>query len=303
MAQALTWYRQPLLALLAQANGVRRAGVGDTLDLCTIINARSGRCPEDCQYCAQSAHYQTTVEEYPLRDVETLVAAARQARAIGSGRFGIVTSGNTLDAAELTVVIEAVARITREVGIDVCGSLGALTRDQLAQLRDAGLTRYHHNIETSRRYYAHIVSTHTFDDRLRTIRDAAAVGLSVCSGGIIGMGETVEDRLDMALTLRDLPVESIPINILTPIPGTPLAELPMLDPVEALRTIAVFRLLMPERTIKLAAGRETVLRDYQGAAFLGGANAMIIGGYLTTRGRAVEDDHRLIVQVLRSWEE
>lgn len=300
-ADALQLYALPLPELAARADRVRRDAVGDEVHLCTIINAKSGRCREDCKFCAQSAHHDTGVEEYPLLEEAALVEGARRAAEIGSHHFGIVTSGCALDDADVVRVARAIRAITQQVGMQVCASLGTLTRDQLARLRDAGLVRYHHNIESSRRHYPRIVSTHTFDDRLRTIADAKAVGISVCSGGIIGMGEAREDRIDMALTLRDLNVDAVPINILNPIPGTALEAMPTLSPIEALKTVAIFRILLPGKTIKLAAGRETVLRDFQGAAFMAGANSMIIGGYLTQRGRAVADDQAMIEEIRRAW--
>jgi biotin synthase len=298
---ALALYALPLYELLARADAARREGIGEAFSLCTIINARSGHCSEDCKFCAQSAHYATAVPTYPLVPLPELLEGARRAQAIGSGHFGIVTSGCTLTDAEVDEVVAAVAAIRQAVGINVCASLGCLTYAQLVSLRDAGLVRYHHNLETSRRFFPQIVTTHSYEARVETIQAAHAAGLSVCSGGIIGLGETREDRIEMALALRDLNVDSVPINVLVPIAGTPLAGLDPLSPVEVLKTVAIYRLLLPEKTIKLAAGRESVLKDFQGMAFLAGANSMIIGGYLTQRGRAVEDDQRLVAEVVETW--
>jgi biotin synthase len=189
----------------------------------------------------------------------------------------------------------------QEIGIEVCASLGCLDYEQLILLKKSGICRYHHNIETSREFFPKIATTHTFDDRIHTVRNAADAGLSVCSGGIIGMGESREDRASMALTLRELCVDSVPINILMPISGTPLAVNEPISISEALKTIAIFRLVMPNKTIKLAAGRESFLSDFQGAAFMAGANGMLIGGYLTQSGRPVAEDKKLVQEILQAW--
>jgi len=301
ITDALALYDLPLAELAARADRARREHVGATLELCTILNARSGRCGEDCRFCAQSAHYATAAPEYPLVDLETLLEAARRAREIGSDHFCIVSSGRALTGTEFDDVLAAAAAIRTEVGIEVCGSLGCLARDQLAHLREAGVTRYQHNLETSRRFFPQVVTTHTFDDRVRTVRDAKTLGFSVCSGGIVGLGETREDRIDMALELKKLNVDVVPINALMPIPGTPLAGLAPVSAIEVLKTVAIFRLLLPDKTIKLAGGRESVLKEFQAMAFLSGANGMIVGGYLTQRGRAVEEDHRMIEEIRAAW--
>ncbi len=291
----------PLKSLIAEANRIRVEHTGNTLDLCSILNARSGRCSEDCKFCAQSACHQTETPVYPLKDVEEIVQAAWRAKAIGAGRFGIVTSGNRLTARETNVVTEAVARIGAEVDIAVCGSLGALSLSQLQRLKNAGLSRYHHNIETSRRYYARIVTTHDFQERLDTIAAAKAAGLEVCSGGIIGMGETWQDRIDMATTLAELDVDSVPINILIPIKGTALEAAEPLSIEDIVRTICIFRLLLPNQTIKIAAGREIALANEQPRAFAAGANGMLIGGYLTVKSAGLEADNALIEQIRQAW--
>lgn len=291
----------PLMELLQRADAVRRHHVGSKMELCTILNAKSGQCTEDCKYCAQSAHHQTDIQVYPLQSVDQILQAARAARDIGSQRFGIVTSGCALSSDEVKRVAEATRQIVAKVGIDVCGSLGILTPDDLHLFKLAGMTRYHHNIETSRRFFPYITSTHSFDDRIRTIHAAKAQGMEVCSGGIIGLGETLDDRIDMALCLKELDVDSVPINVLVPVKGTALENQPPLSCVEAIRTIALFRIVLQNKTIRLAAGRETLLKDFQALAFHAGANAMLIGGYLTTRGRSVQDDHKLVQEVLASW--
>ncbi|MHB9026946.1 MAG: biotin synthase BioB [Armatimonadota bacterium] len=301
ITEALALYDLPLSELSARADRARREHTGDTLELCTILNARSGRCSEDCRFCAQSARYATGAAEYPLLSQEEILAAARRAKEIGSDHFCIVSSGRALTGAEFDRVVDTVAAVLQEVGIETCGSLGCLTPEQLSRLRAAGCTRFQHNLETSRRFFPQIVTTHTYDDRVNTVRAAKELGFSVCSGGIIGLGETREDRISMALDLKALNVDVVPINALMPIPGTPLADIEPISPIEVLKTVAVFRLLLPDKTIKLAGGRESVLKEFQATAFLSGANGMIIGGYLTQRGRAVEDDRRMVEEIRSAW--
>lgn len=296
-------FHQPLAELIFQADSVRRNRTESRVGLCTICNAKSGLCSEDCKYCAQSAHYVTNAPQYPLLSIDDMVTHARQAKDAGSQHFGIVTSGRALETDDVKRLADAVAKINIEVDIEVCASLGCLDYNQLLFLKEAGLSRYHHNIETSRRFFPSITTTHTFDDRIRTITNAAKAGLSICSGCIIGIGEKVEDRADIALTLRSLNVDSIPLNILMPISGTPLEGVPHLTVADILKTIAVFRIVLPEKSLRLAAGRESILKDFQGMAFMAGANAMMIGGYLTQRGRSAEDDRKLVEEILKAWED
>lgn len=296
-----TLLNESLENLVARANQVRREHIGDTLDVCSILNARSGRCSEDCKFCAQSARHHTETAIYPLKDANQIVEAAGRAKAIGAKRFGIVTSGNRLTDEEAGVIAEAIERIKQEIGIAVCGSLGALSLTQLQRLKAAGLARYHHNIETSRRFYAQVVTTHDFQERVDTVAAAKEAGLDVCSGGIIGMGETWQDRIDMAMTLSELNVDSVPINILIPIKGTALEAVQRLSVEDIVRTICLFRILLPTQAIKIAAGREMALADEQIKAFQAGANGMIIGGYLTIQGAEVEADHALMEQIRQAW--
>jgi biotin synthase len=260
-------------------------------------------CSEDCQFCAQSSHHKSEVDVYPLKPRQEIVAAAQEAARIGAERFGIVTSGNQLSSAEVETIACATKEITRSLGIGVCGSLGALKKRQLLALKQAGMTRFHHNIETSRSFYRKIVSTHSYDQRLTTIKAAKDVGMEVCSGGIIGMGETWTDRWEMAMTLRDLAVDSVPINILTPIAGTPLESTAPITADDVIRTICLFRLLLENKIIKIAAGRERCLGSDQVKGFQAGANGMIIGGYLTIQGDSPEKDHALIEEIKRAWTE
>ncbi|MHB9037697.1 MAG: biotin synthase BioB [Armatimonadota bacterium] len=297
----LRLYDVPLAQLAAQADKARRDHIGQKIDLCTICNAKSGLCSENCKFCAQSAHYATDAPTYPLMSKDDMIDCAKRAQEIGSGRFGIVTSGRGLSQDEIKCVADTCTTIRQDIGIEVCASLGCLEYEQLVMLKNSGVSRYHHNIETSRNFFPNIATTHGFEDRLSTIDNASKAGLSVCSGGIIGMGESREDRASMALTLKELSVDSVPINILMPIPGTPLADSQPISVSEALKTIAIFRLVMPSKTIKLAAGRESFLKDFQGAAFMAGANGMLIGGYLTQRGRPEEEDRKLVEEILQAW--
>lgn len=287
--------------LIAQANSVRAEFTGDKLELCSILNAKSGLCSEDCKFCAQSSRHCANVQVYPLKAPEQIVKAAKQAKKIGAEKFGIVTSGNRLNDSEVDVITQAVVQISRQVGIDICASLGALEEKQLKALKEAGLSRYHHNIETSRRFYPQIVSTHSFDERINTIYAAKQAGLEVCSGGIIGMGETWADRIDMAYTLKKLDVDSIPINILVPFAGTALEDSEMLSVEDILRTICIFRIILKDKTIKIAAGREAVLKESQIDGFKAGANGMLIGGYLTVGGAELSADYALIEEIKGQW--
>jgi len=293
--------KRPSRELFRMADDIRREHAGKRFELCSITNAKSGLCGEDCKFCAQSARYKTEITSYPLKDKETLLKEAGRAKALGAVRFGIVTSGNRLRREETESVADAVRAIRRRVRIEVCASLGSLAEDELRYLKEAGLTVYHHNIETSPRYYPQVVSTHEFRQRLETIESAMRAGLKVCSGGILGMGETERDRIEMAYILKELAVDSVPLNILVPIKGTPLEHAEGISPFEVLRTIAIFRLILKDKSIKIAAGRENNLADYQALAFLAGADGMLIGGYLTRRGREASRDRELVGNIRRLW--
>ena len=287
--------------LISLANEERERVAGGKIELCSITNAKSGRCNEDCKFCAQSIHYNTKISVYPLKSKNELLAEAERAKENGAERFSIVTSGKGLSPQEVEKIAETINLIKEKIGISPCASLGILDTKALTLLKDAGLNRYHHNIETSRQFYPNIVTTHTFDDRIKTIQAAKSAGLEVCSGGIIGLGESEEDRISMALTLKELYVDSIPINILIPLNGTPLEKIKTISIVQILRTIAIFRLITGNKTIKIAAGRESVLKDFQGLAFMAGANGMIIGGYLTVRGRSPEEDLGMVSEIKKLW--
>lgn len=284
--------------LLLQAARIREAFKGRRIDLCTVTNAKSGACSEDCNFCAQSSHFSTKVPVYPLRSVETLVEGARDAKRRGATKYCIATSGRGIDSDEdLFHICEAIYRIKHEVGLGTCATLGALTESQMRALQAAGLDRFHHNLETSEAYFPSICTTHTFQDRVERVRLARRVGLSTCCGGIFGMGESLEDRIDLAFTIRDLGVDSVPINFLMPIPGTPLEDATPPSPLECLKIIALFRFLMPDREIRVCGGRLPALRQWHPRIFDGGASGMMIGNYLTTLGRPPEEDLAMLAQL------
>ena len=283
-----------LKELCEGADQIRAHYVGDKVDLCSIINGRSGKCPEDCKYCAQSAHNHTDCEVYDFLPEETIVEACRMNEREGVDRFSIVTAGRALSGEEFEKAIPTYATMHRECNIDLCSSMGFLDEEQLHRLHEAGVTSYHHNIETSRRNFPNICTTHTYDQKIETLKKVKAEGMWVCSGGIIGMGETWEDRLDMAVSLSELEVDSIPINALMPIKGTPLEDLPPLTEEEILRTIAIFRYINLKAEIRLAAGRALLTNDGE-IAFRSGASATITGNMLTTTACAtIRSDRQML---------
>jgi biotin synthase len=280
--------------LFAAAGRVRGYLRGDTVDICSIVNAKSGACSEDCSYCAQSVHHATAAPVYPLISVEHMAEAATNAKQNGAKRFCIVTSGRGIDSHnDLQNIAKGVQRV-REIGLSPCATLGTLTKEQLTYLRDAGLQRYHHNIETSREYFSRICTTHSFDERLEVLNSARSLGLSACSGGILGMGETMDDRIHMAFTLRDINVDSVPINFLMPIKGTPLENTIAITPLEALHSLALFRLALPRKEIRVCAGRGTVLGRLHPLIFAAGADGFMIGNYLTTSGLDPGEDLKMV---------
>lgn len=266
---------------------------GNHIDLCTIVNGRSGRCSENCKYCAQSAYHHTGVEEYPLMSKEELFRHAKANQEGGANRFSIVTSGRALSGKEFETVLEAYKEMNDTLSIHLCASHGILTEEQLQKLYEAGVRQYHHNIETSKRYFPEICTSHTYDDRIKTIKLAQKAGLNVCSGGIIGMGETWADRIDMAISLSELNIKSIPINSLMAIPGTKLEGMPPLSGDDILRTIALFRFINPEADIRMAAGRK-LMPENGATAFKAGASASITGNMLTTSGTTMKDDLEIL---------
>lgn len=270
-----------LKELCEGADRIREHFIGEKVDLCSIINGRSGRCPEDCKYCAQSAHNHTSCEIYDFLPEEKIVEACKLNESEGVDRFSIVTSGRALSGEEFEKAVHAYETMHAECKIDLCASMGFLNAEQLHRLHEAGVTSYHHNIETSKRNFPNICTTHTYEQKIETLKLVKKEGMCACSGGIIGMGETWEDRLDMAVSLAELGIDSIPINALMPIEGTPLENQPRLTEDEILRTIAFFRYINPEANIRLAAGRALLTNDGK-IAFQSGASATITGNMLTT---------------------
>lgn len=292
--EALRLAEEPLEELRQAADEIRRKVCGSGFDLCTIVNAKCGRCSEDCRYCAQSAHYRTACEEsYPLLSTQELLEDARSNAQQGVLRYSMVTSGRRLSEEEVEQACESIRRIRAEVPIEVCVSFGLLDEVQFRKIKAAGASRVHCNLESSARYFPSVCTTHTYEEKIRTLQAAKRAGLSICSGGILGLGETMEDRIDMVLTARELGVKSIPVNLLNPIPGTPYENRVPLDNEEACRCVALFRFLIPDASIRLAGGRG-LLGDKGEACFLSGANAAISGDMLTTAGITVEKDMELL---------
>lgn len=279
----------------AAAEITARFGSRD-FDSCSIINARSGRCPEDCKWCAQSAHHKTNIETYPLVDRETCMKLADYNHERGIGRFSLVTSGRTVTGKALDTICDYYRELSkRENGMGLCASMGLLDVEAMRRLRDAGVERYHCNLETAPSHFKTLCSTHTIDDKIKTINAAREAGMEVCSGGIIGMGETMEQRVEFALTLRSrVNPDSIPLNLLSPIPGTPLEKSAPLTDREILQTIAIFRMVHPKAVIRFAGGRAQMSRETQREALRIGVNGSIMGDLLTTIGSQIDEDIRMV---------
>lgn len=277
--------------LLGVANKVRQTFTGNNVDTCEIVNARSGNCSEDCKFCAQSAHHEVQLDVYPLMSEDEILQAAKKAETDGAYRFCIVTAGCGMEGdTDFGRITAAIERIGRETGLNRCCSLGLLTDENVAALKAAGITRYHHNLEASESFFPHICSTHSYQDRIRTIKRIKSAGLQVCSGGIIGMGETWRQRVELAFALKELDVDSVPVNVLKPVAGTALEGQHRLKPLEILQTFALFRLILPTKIIRYAGGREHSLGELVPLGFLSGVNGMLMGNYLTTAGRGAADD-------------
>ncbi|XCP85637.1 biotin synthase BioB [Roseburia hominis] len=285
----------PIEEVSREADRLRRALLSDRGELCTIVNGRSGKCPENCKFCAQSAHHHTDVRTYGFLSDQELLEDCRNLEMRGVHRYSIVTAGRNLGA-DLSRAAGAYRCLRENTNMLLCASCGLLTEDELIRLKEAGVTRYHANLETSRRNFPNICTTHTYDDKIACIRAAKRAGLEVCSGGILGLGETMQDRIDMAFDLADLKVDSIPLNVLVAIPGTPLADLKPLSEEEILRSVAIFRFICPDMTIRLAGGR-MLMKNYGEAALKGGANATITGDMLTTSGNGIAEDQELFTRL------
>lgn len=280
---------------MAGAHRIKEKNLGNRIDLCSIINAKSGRCAENCSFCAQSSHHQTNTPVYDLKSCDEIVQGAVQAEREGNHCYGIVTSGTGVNAGEeFNRITEAIERIAAETAIAPSASLGILDEVSATALAAAGCVTYHHNLETARSFFPAICTTHDYEDDVATVRLAKQSGMEVCCGGIFGLGESLEQRVELGLTLKQLDVDSVPLNFLNPIPGTPLEKNALLAPMECLRIITLFRYLLPGKRITVCGGREKNLRDFQSAIFMAGASGTMVGNYLTTTGRDQADDHQMI---------
>jgi len=293
--EALEIYRTTDTEELCQiADEVRQFFMGNKIELCTIMNAKSGKCSEDCKYCAQSAHYSTGVSEYPLISKDEAIKRAEENVKYGVDQFSLVTSGKGIADQDFDNIIDIYKELKIKFpDLNLCASHGIITYEQAVRLKEAGVGRYHHNLETSKRFYEKICTTHTYKDRVNTIINAKKAGLSVCSGGIIGLGETVFDRINMAFELRKLEITSVPINILCPVKGTPFGDKEVLDPETICRTVAMFRLILPKTNVRFAGGR-IALGENQRQGFKSGISATMVGNYLTTIGNNIEEDIEMI---------
>ncbi|MGH7684959.1 MAG: biotin synthase BioB [Vulcanimicrobiaceae bacterium] len=298
-AEALRLYHLPFFDLLNEAHQVHRKNHDpNDIQTCTLLSIKTGNCPEDCSYCPQSAHYETEVEARGLLRLEEVAAAAREARENGAQRFCMGAAWREVkDGPAFDKVVDMVKGV-KEMGMEACVTLGMLTEAQAKKLKDAGLDAYNHNLDTSREHYRSIVKTRTFDDRLRTLENVRKAGITVCSGGIIGMGESADDRCEMLRTLANLnpQPESVPINALVPIEGTPLAHMPPVDPLDHVRMIAVARILMPKSKVRLSAGRTSLTREAQMLCLLAGANSIFYGDTLLTTPNPAEDQDMALIR-------
>ena len=280
--------------MMAVAGKLTRRLQGNRADLCGIVNAKSGLCPESCTFCAQSLKFPSQVRRYPLLEAETIAEKARQAKERGAREFCIVTSGRRLTDKEFKKILEIVAAVKKRVIIQVDVSVGFLNDSQARQLKEAGVTRVNHNVQTSSSFYSQIVTTHSYGDRIATLDAIKKAGLEICCGVILGMGESREDRVKAAFEIKSFDPECVPINLLDPRPETPLAGRAPMKLMEILKTIAVFRLILPKACLKLAGGRQVQLGRFQGLAFEAGINGLIVGEYLTTEGNSVSEDFKIL---------
>ena len=282
-----------LESLFNAADRLRVHFRGNQVDLCTIMNVKSGKCSENCKYCAQSGHYATGITTYPLVAADQIVQQAKQNEAAGVHRFSLVTSGRGITGTDFETILRTIETLKSQTRLKICASFGIISYHQAVRLIDAGLDRYHHNVETSSDFFSQICDTHSWEERIETITAVSAAGLEVCAGGIIGMGESMEQRIRMALEIRELDVKSVPVNVLNPIPGTPLEAMKLLQPLEILKTMAIFRFILPDAWIRYAGGR-SALGELQGKGFRSGVNAALVGNYLTTVGNRIDEDLQLI---------
>jgi len=299
--QLFTFQGEDIYDLFYAAHKVRRHFHGNRVTFCSILPTKFGNCSEDCKFCAQSAYFDTGIEPHPMMDGAEVAKACESARENGASAFGIVNSGRGPSKREWPKVMEAVHAMKEVDGICHCATLGTLTEEQALDLKAAGVRRINHNLETSAEFYPQIVTTHTWQERVDTVRLAQKVGLETCCGCIFGMGEAIEDRVSLAFSLKDLNPSVVPLNFLFPIPGTPLENATPLRPMEILKIVAVMRLVLPRQDLKVAGGREKNLRDLQSWIFYVGATSALIGNYLATFGRPHSDDLRMIEDLELTW--
>ncbi|MGP0129614.1 MAG: biotin synthase BioB [cyanobacterium endosymbiont of Rhopalodia musculus] len=292
--------QENILLLCEAADYIKHACCGTRVDLCSIVNVKSGNCSEDCSFCSQSVHHQGEDSPiYGLKSSEEILDRAKSAAAAGAKRFCLVSQGRGskyqgVNSKEFEQILETIQLITTKTDIKPCCALGEITAEQARSLKAAGVTRYNHNLEASENFYPEIVTSHSWRDRVKTVKTVKEAGIQSCTGGILGMGETWEDRIDLALALRELEVESVPINLLNPRKGTPLGGRSPLNPFEVLKAISIFRFILPQQILRYAGGRETVMGELQSLGLKAGINAMLIGHYLTTFGQLPERDIAMV---------
>jgi len=286
---------ESIFEVLPFSDSIRRRFKGNEVNLCSIVNAKSGLCKEDCSFCSQSTRYSTGIPAYRMMDSDKIVESAQKAAGFGSREFSIVTSGTGIEKErDISVLADALKKMKEKTHLERCASLGILKGKTLEKLKNAGLESYHHNLETSRSFFPNVCTTHDYEEDVATVKAARELGFYVCSGGIFGLGEGWKDRVELAMTLRELGVDSVPINFLNPRPGTPLENAKNLTPLGCLKIIALFRFMLPKKDIVICGGREVNLRDLQPLIFAAGANGMMIGDYLTTKGRNPEKDLQML---------
>lgn len=283
-----------ILSLVARANALRTEVHGSGVDLCSIVNARSGNCSENCSFCPQSVHHSSVIDKYPMKNVAEILRYAHAAEEAGAHRFCIVTSGKRLSRAELEIALEAISRIRNETNLLRCASMGILSPEEARELKAAGLIRYHHNLETARSFFPHVCTTHTYEEKLATIAALKDAGIEPCVGGILNLGESDRQRVELAFEIKAVSPVSVPINFLNPRSGTALSHRALMKPIEAVKWLAILRLIMPEPILRICGGRVENLGDLQALGVMAGVNGLLIGNYLTTIGRSPDQDLEML---------
>jgi len=289
--------------LVAYAAKIREVFHGNRVDLCSIISVRTGKCGEDCAFCSQSSHHNTGLESSVNLDEENILARAKEVEAAGVHRFDLVASGigYTFEEAEFQMILQIFRRLKKDTKLQLCACLGVIGEPEAVALKEVGVTRYNHNLETAESYFPQITTTHSYKTRERTVLAVRRAGMQVCCGGVVGMGESFAQRVELAVALRELDVDSVPINVLNPLPGTPLAEKKLLGPLESVKTMAMFRMVLPRPTIRFAGGREANLRSLQALGLSAGINGMLTGNYLTTKGQGIAADLTMLEDAGLEW--